>query len=119
MADPHITAAGALTGMVAIPAGLLLGAHIDALIIGLVAAVAASAWLETIDSRLKSSAAVLLSSLLAAYGSPFAAGLLANAEPAAAQSAEALRMLMAVVIGGGAPRLIPLSFKWLERKLKP
>lgn len=118
MTDPHAPIAGALTGAGLGSMTMLLGAQVDALVLGLSAALFTTIWLESIDSRLKAASAVLFSALLAGYGSPVAAGYLADAVPAAAKSAEALRLLLAVVIGGAAPSLVPLSLRYLGGRLK-
>lgn len=117
MSEPHSTSVGAVVGAAISAPTLLLGAQADALVIGLMSAVLASFWMETIDNKLKAGSAVLASALLAGYGSPVAAGLVADAIPAAAHSAEPLRMLMAVVIGCAAPRLVPRIFSFAERWL--
>lgn len=119
MADPHAPITGIAAGAAISPAALVLGAQVDALIIGLVAAVFVSVWLESIDSRVKSAAAVLFSAMLAGYGSPVAADIIAANLPSA--SADSLRLLLALVIGGGAPGLVPvmraLAIKWAGNKV--
>ena len=117
MADPHAVIAGALTGAGVSSVTLILGAQADALVIGLVAAFFVSTWLETIDSRIKAASAVLFSAMLAGYGSPVAASWLASSVPAIASSAEPLRLLLALVIGGSAPSLVPLSIRYLGNKI--
>lgn len=116
MAD-HATV-GALTGAGISSITIVLGAQVDALVIGLIAAVFVSIWLESIDSRTKAASAVLFSAMLAAYGSPVAAGVLAANLPAAAVDAEALRLLLAMVIGGSAPSLVPLAIRYLGRRIE-
>ena len=69
MAEPHITATGAAVGLAAAPPLIVLGAQVDALVIGLAAAILVTFWMETIDSKLKSGAAMVFSALLAGYGS--------------------------------------------------
>jgi hypothetical protein len=117
MTEPHSTIAGALAGAAVSPVGLFLGAQVDALVIGLVAAVFVSIWLEQIDNRLKAASAVLFSALLAGYGSPVAAGWVATNVTSLASGADGLRMLLALLIGAAAPRLVPLCFKFLGKKL--
>ena len=100
MADPHATIAGALTGAGISSVTIVLGAQVDALVVGLIAAVLVSSWLESIDSRIKAAGAVMFSAMLAAYGSPVAAGLLVSEIPAIATNSDSLRLLLAVGIGG-------------------
>jgi hypothetical protein len=52
MADPHSPITGALTGAGISSVTVVLGAQVDALVVGLVAAVFVSTWLESIDSRM-------------------------------------------------------------------
>lgn len=70
MAEPHSVAAGILIGSGIGLTGTVMGAHVDALLIGLVAAIFISVWLPTIDDKLKAAASVAMSALLAGYGSP-------------------------------------------------
>lgn len=117
MADPHSPIAGALTGAGISSITVVLGAQVDALVVGLIAAVFVSTWLEFIDSRLKAACAVLFSAMLAAYGSPVAAGVLASNIPIAASDADALRLLFAALIGGVVPSLWPLVIRAGGRKI--
>lgn len=116
MAEPHSTVvAGALIGAgVSIPS-VLLGAQVDALVAGLVAAFLVSIWMEPIDTRAKAASAVLLSSLLAGYGSPVAAQwLTANMDGVA--YTDGLRLLTAVLIGVAMPFAIPLAVRFFSKK---
>lgn len=117
MAEPHSTLTGALAGASVSPVMLILGAQVDALVVGLAAAVFVSIWLGTIDSRAKAASAVLLSAMLAAYGSPVAANWLASTVPAAAGAADSLRLLAALVIGAAAPSIVPLALRALRNKI--
>lgn len=117
MADPHAPIVGIIAGAAISPAAIVLGAQVDALIVGLIAAVFVSTWLESIDSRLKVASAVMFSAMLAGYGSPVAAGMLAASVPAAATSADSLRLLFAAVIGGSAPSLVPLAIRFVVSKI--
>lgn len=110
MAEPHTTAIGATVGLGA----ALLGAQVDALVLGLVASVMVGIWMETIDDKLKAGAAALLSAMLAGYGSPKAAAFAASTWPAIGAADDALRLLMAVLIGAAAPTLIPIAARWLK-----
>lgn len=118
MADPHSPITGALTGAGISSVTVVLGAQVDALVVGLIAAVFVSTWLESIDSRIKAAGAVLFSAMLAAYGSPVAAGVLASNIPVAASDADALRLLLAALIGGCAPSLVPVAIRFMSRKIE-
>lgn len=109
-------ASGVLLGSVASTATLFLGAQVDALVVGLVAAIFVTIWQEDIDSLAKSASAVLLASLLAAYGSPVAASWVAASVPSLAVNADALRMLMALAIGGASPSAVPIALRFIGRK---
>lgn len=117
MADPHATIAGALTGAGISSVTIVLGAQVDALVVGLISAVLVSSWLESIDSRIKAAGAVMFSAMLAAYGSPVAAGLLVSEIPAIATNSDSLRLLLAVGIGGLVPSLWPLVIKFFGNKI--
>ncbi len=121
MADPHAPIVGIIAGAAISPAAIVLGAQVDALIVGLIAAVFVSTWLESIDSRIKAAAAVLFSAMLAGYGSPVAASIIAASVPAAATSSDSLRLLLALVIGGCTPGLVPiartLAIRWMGSKI--
>lgn len=124
MAEPHASiAVGALAGAgISLSGGLLLGAQIDALVAGLLAALFVSVWLESIDDRIKAGAAVLFSSMLAGYGSPALSDLAASSLPGMAGGAPGLRMLVALVIGSLAPVLFPAivnRMKQIIGKAKP
>lgn len=120
MAEPHSTVvAGALYGAGLSSVTVLLGAQIDALVAGLVAAILVSIWLDTINNRTKAAAAVLFSALLAGYGSSSAAELF-TANVAGVPNTDSLRMLMALIIGAAAPTIVPIVIgtfgKWVGGK---
>lgn len=111
MAEPQTSiATGAVVGL----GTALLGAKVDALALGLCAAIFISIWMESIDDKLKAGSAALLSSMLAGYGSPKAAAFAAATWPAIGGADDTLRLLMAVLIGAGAPTVIPLAARWLK-----
>lgn len=116
MAEPHSTViAGAIVGAGAGSVTILMGAKVDALAIGLVAAILASIWLETIDSRAKAASAVLLSAILAGYGSPVAAEYIAASVTGIGMS-DPLRLLLAALIGLASPRIVPIAMRVLASK---
>lgn len=116
MSEPHSTvASGLLQGAGISSFTLLLGAQVDLLIAGLIAAILVSIWLDTINSKVKASAAVVLSALLAAYGSPVAAEWI-SATVSGIGSSDSLRLLMAVIIGSAAPTVVPIAIKTFGRK---
>lgn len=106
MAEPHVVV-GALFGAGLASGGLLLGAHVDALALGMIAALLVCFWLEAIDRPSKAAAAVCFASLLAGYGSPAATELALSFAPSVTPAADPLRLLLAILIGGSTPRLVP------------
>ena len=110
MAEPQASMIGAGVGL----GTALLGAQVDALALGLMAAIFVSIWMETIDDKLKAGSAALLSAMLAGYGSPKAAAFVASTWPAVGPADTTLRLLMAVLIGAAAPTVIPIAAKWLR-----
>lgn len=114
--DPHSTVNGALAGAAISASSLVLGAQIDALIIGMISAVLVSICMEAIDNKLTAGAAVFFAALLAGYGSPVAAGWLTSNVPSIGTNGESLRMLLALLIGGGAPSSIPVAIRFITRK---
>lgn len=110
MPEPHsTTAAGVLMGAGIGLTGTIMGAQIDALLLGMVAAILMSFWLPAIDSRPRAAAAVAMSSLFAGYGSPLAATWVATNVVVA--DVAALRLPVALAIGALAPTIIPLLLK--------
>lgn len=109
MAEPHAVVVGAITGAAASAPMFFLGAHVDALIVGLTAAVLVSLWLPSVDTKMKAFAAVSLSALLAGYGSPvvaaYGASWFAGANP------ESTRLLMALLIGIVSPVGVPVALR--------
>lgn len=110
MTEPQTTAIGAAAGLIT----ALLGAQVDAFVLGLMAAIFVSIWMETIDDKIKAGSAALLASMLAGYGSPKAAAFVAATAPAIGTTDDTLRLLMAVCIGAAAPTVIPLAAKWAK-----
>lgn len=110
MSEPQSSMIGAGVGL----GTALLGAQVDALALGLMAAIFVSIWMETIDDKLKAGSAALLSALLAGYGSPKAAAFAASTWPAIGAADDTLRLLMAVLIGALAPTVIPAAARWLK-----
>lgn len=107
------TAAGAA---VSLPL-LVLGAHPDAILLGLFGAMLATANLESIGTLRRAFSATLLGSLAAGYFSPHAAAIVAAQVSALSDAADALRMPMALLIGAGTPTLWPLALRSAERRL--
>lgn len=117
MAEPNLTVVtGALAGAAVSPITLVFGAHVDALVVGLAAAFFVSIWLHDINSHTKAASAVLLSAMLAAYGSPAVAGWLVSTVPALG-NADSLRLLSALLIGASSPSIVPLALKALGNKI--
>lgn len=118
MAEPHTTvAAGLIQGIGISSVTLLLGAQVDALVVGLLAAVLVSFWLDTIDNKKKAAAAVVLSAMFAGYGSPVAAEWIAF-KVAGIGSMDQLRIFLAVIIGAVSPTIAPLLLNLLSKTIK-
>lgn len=115
MPEPHSTTIGIAVGAGIGLTGTVMGAQVDALLIGLVAAILISFWLPTIDDRKKATAAVAFSSLLAGYWSPVLAGWLAE-NFAALDGIGSLRMPIALAIGAVGPTLVPVLIGRAKRK---
>jgi hypothetical protein len=116
MAEPHFsTAAGIAAGAALGFSGSILGAQVDALVVGLVAAVIMSIWLPQVDNRLKAFASVGMSSLMAGYVSPVAVPLIVANVAAAAPAADHLRLLAAALTGALGPSMIPFGIKRLQQ----
>lgn len=114
MPEPHSsTAAGLAAGAGLSLTTTFLGAQVDALMVGLVAAILASIMLDTIDTRPKAFAAVLLSALTAAYLPQVLVGWLAsNIEHLG--GGEPLRMVLALVVGASGPTVIPVGVERIK-----
>jgi len=108
------TAAGAASGVTLV----VLGAQVDALVIGLFAAFFVSIWLDSVDDKIKAGAAVMFSALLAAYASPVVALYVSASLPSVAGNMEALRLLLALVVGALTPTAVPMSLAYAANKLK-
>lgn len=121
MAEPHVTGTATVVGLAAAPPLVLLGAQIDALVVGLAASILVTFWMEQIDSKVKAGSAMIFSALLAGYGSPVAAdvaaGVMAAQFPTAVVDMPALRMLLAFVLGAAAPYLVPLLIRRAGRQI--
>lgn len=100
------TATGIAAGMSIGLTCPILGAPVDALVVGLLAAVFMSIWLPGINDRLKAAAAVALAGLLSGYGAPVAATWLARTYTVIDET-NALRLLLSALIGMSIPALLP------------
>lgn len=116
MAEPHSSAIGAAAGAAAALPTLFLGAHVDALFLGLLAAVFSSIWLPTVDDKIKAFSAVCLSALLAGYGAPIAVANAASVVPGIVATADQARPLLALIIGAVCPALVPVLINKLKAK---
>lgn len=118
MAEPHSSViGGVMVGAGASSVTMFMGAQVDALVLGLVAATFVSIWMETIDNRIKAAAAVMFAAMLAGYGSPVAAEWVGSQLPTLSSNANALRLLLAVLIGAVTPSMVPLGLKYLGSKV--
>ncbi len=116
MPEPNTTTAGIVIGSGLGLSGTLLGAPLDALLVGLVASVLVSFWLPSIDNRGRAAAAVAFATLLAGWGAEVTAGWLAVNHAGLAYT-QPLRLLLAVVIGGTAPPVVPFAIGKLKTLL--
>ncbi len=112
--DPHSTISGAVAGASLV----VLGAQVDALVVGLFAAFFVSIWLDSVDDKVKAGAAVLFSALLAAYASPVVALYVSATLPTVAGNMDALRLLLALVIGAFTPTAVPMALAYAASKAK-
>ena len=122
MAEPHsvIVAAAVTSAIVSAPTMLILGAPVDALAVGLIAAVLVSVRMNKIDNKMRAASAVLMSAMLAGLGSPVLAAWLKSSwlPPEAVVSAETLRLLAALLIGGLAPVIVPIAIRAFSRRIE-
>lgn len=121
MPEPHSTSIGIAVGAGIGLTGSVFGAQVDALLVGLVAAILISFWLPTIDDRKKATAAVALSSLLSGYLAPVAAPALSAwlaTEHAVVSDGGPLRLLIALLIGIVAPSGLPVVLRWFNRTVE-
>lgn len=115
MHEPYSgTIAGAASGVTLV----ILGAQVDALVIGLFAAFFVSIWLDGVNNKVKAGAAVVFSAVLAAYASPVLTLYLSAQFPAVSANMEALRLLLALVIGALTPTAVPMMTVYAANKLK-
>lgn len=114
MPEPHSTTAGILIGTGIGLSGTVLGAQVDALVVGLVGAIIVSIWLPAIDDRLKATAAVALSALGAGYFSPHAAVWLAAHLSLVDNPDSPLRLAAALAIGTVSPAIVPVAITRLQ-----
>jgi len=93
-----------------------MGAQVSALVAGLVSAILVSIWLDTINNRTRAAAAVLLSSLLAGYGSPIAAEYVV-ASATGIPNTDTLNILLALIIGAASPTAVPIAIGAFKKKV--
>lgn len=122
MTEPSSTAAGIIVGAGIGLTGTVIGAQVDALLIGLAAAILISFWLPTINSRRRAAASVALSALFAGYGAPVAVGWLITSTEAASKidmaDGDPLRLFVALALGTVCPTIVPLLIGWARRKVE-
>ncbi len=110
MTEPTSTTTGIIAGAGIGLTGTIMGAQIDALLMGMIAAIFVSIWLPSINDRVRAASSVAISSLLAGYGSPVLAGWLIAQQHGFATDPE-LRMFLAVLIGAVSPILMPAAIE--------
>lgn len=119
MTEPTSTAAGAALGALSAVPAIWLGAQPDALMVGLFAAMLATAQIRTIDSVRVAAAAAFFSALAAGYGSPLLVAVGASLIPVAARvEPHSLRLLAAFAIGALMPTLWPLIQRRAARRVE-
>lgn len=114
MTEPSTTISTSTAGAGISLSFTLMGADVQALIVGLVAAVLMSFWLPSVDQRGKACASIMFSALASGYGAAAAAAVAADNLPMVPRG-EQLNMLMAVVIGALLPVLMPAIIKRAKR----
>lgn len=91
-----------------------MGAHIDSMVVGLVASILVSFTWPAINDRRKASAAVAFSALAAGYFAPVLAAYLPTLLVGLNQSIQ-LELAIAVAIGAATPTTMPFLFRRLAR----
>jgi hypothetical protein len=117
MPEPHSTTIGLAIGAGIGLTGTVLGAQVDALIVGLCAATLISFCMPAIDNKRKAAASVAITSLVAGYWSPSVAGWLAE-NIAALGAASALRLPVALILGVAGPTIGPSIISLAKRKVE-
>lgn len=115
MSDPSTAAACAVGAACAAPT-ILLGADVNALLIGMFAAFFVTLWLDQIADKLRAGGAVALSTLLAGYVSPVAASWVSQQVPSVSTNLEALHYALAVVIGAAGPTMVPVLLRRVAKE---
>lgn len=119
MTEPTSTAAGAAIGALGALPVLVMGAQTDALLLGMAAAMLATAQIKTIDSVRVAAAAAFFSALSAGYGSPVAATIGASMLSSVVRiDAASLRLPAALAIGALMPTLWPLIQRRAARRVE-
>lgn len=112
------SAAGAAASVVIGTAGaLFMGAYVDALLLGVFVSFVMVIGMVAVDSKRKAFSLVVLSSLIAGYGSPALAAWLVN-NYLNMVNPEDVRLLCASVIAITVPVVLPLSLKRLAAKVE-
>lgn len=105
-------AVGTVAGVSAV-----LGAQVDALLIGLGAAVASIYWIREINTHWQAFFASLFASGLSGYGSPvLASWVMANVQNLG--GVDGVRKLLALVIGGITPFVWPILMRRAQKRAK-
>ena len=94
--------------------GMIMGAHPEAFILGLLGAFLVCAWQQGFDKPGKTYAGIGLAMLMAGYGSPAAAVAINHLLPFL--TVESLFYIMPLVIGVIMPAGLPLAIRWATNK---
>ena len=92
------------------------GLNIDALIIGLMSAIAVTFWLATVDTVSKAASAVFFSALLSSFGAPVASAYLVGKFPTLQDTSDSLILLLSAMIGGSVTWGLPILINFVKTK---
>ncbi|WP_430434246.1 hypothetical protein [Methyloversatilis sp.] len=119
MTEPTSTAGGAAGGAaISLLPAVMLGAQIDALLLGLIGSFIAVAWFDELNSMRRAAASVIAGALVCGVLSGLLAVAMWSSLPARMQTllnVESLRMPIALVIGFLVPSVGPVLKRRAER----
>lgn len=119
MTEPTSTAGGAAGGAaISLLPAVMLGAQIDALLLGLIGSFIAVAWFDELNSMRRAAASVIAGALVCGVLSGLLAVAVWSSLPARMQTllnVESLRMPIALVIGFLVPSVGPVLKRRAER----
>ncbi len=92
------------------------GLDFDALIVGLMSAIAVTFWLSTVNTVPKAASAVFFSALLSSFGAPVASAYLVGKFPTLAVASDDLALLSSAIIGGTVTWGLPILIIFVKNK---